>query len=52
MEQGDCLYKFATEYTGDGNRYPELAAVNGLENQELLIPGQMLRIPEEWLALE
>ena len=52
VEQGDCLYKFATEYTGDGNRYPELAAVNGLENQELLIPGQMLRIPEEWLALE
>ena len=50
VERGDCLYQLAKEYTGDGIRYPELAAVNGLENQGMLIPGQTLRIPEEWLA--
>ena len=50
VKRGDCLYDLAREYTGDGNRYPELAAVNGLEHQGLLLPGQVLRIPEEWLA--
>ena len=50
VKRGDCLYNLAREYTGDGNRYPELAAVNELENPGLLIPGQVLRIPVEWLA--
>ncbi len=50
VERGDCLYTLAEEYTGDGNRYPELMAVNEIENPELLIPGQMLKIPREWLV--
>ena len=50
VERGDCLYMLAKEYTGDGNRYPELAAVNEIEDQGLLLPGQTLRIPDEWLA--
>lgn len=49
VERGDCLYKLAEEYTGDGNRYPELAAVNELEDQGMLMPGQTLKIPDEWL---
>lgn len=50
VEKGDCLYALAEEYTGDGNRYPELVAVNELPNPELLTPGQMLKIPAEWLV--
>ena len=50
VESGDCLYALAEEYTEDGNRYPELLAVNELEHPDRLTPGQVLKIPGEWLV--
>ena len=48
----ETLYQIAEEYTGDGMRYPELAARNGLENPDLIRKGQKLTVPEEWLISE
>ena len=44
VKAGETLYKLAVTYLGDGNRWPEIAAVNGLKNSDLTI-GQTLRIP-------
>ncbi len=49
VKKGDCLYAIARRYTGDGNRYPELAVCNEITERELLIPGQRLKLPDEWL---
>jgi nucleoid-associated protein YgaU len=32
-------------FYGDGTRYPEIAAANGIENPSLIFPGQHLLIP-------
>ncbi len=48
----ETLFHIAEEYTGDGMRYPELAACNGLENPDLIRKGQKLTVPEEWLISE
>ena len=42
---GDNLWNIATTFYGDGTRYPEIAAANGIENPSLIFPGQNLLIP-------
>ncbi|MBU9746758.1 LysM peptidoglycan-binding domain-containing protein [Lachnospiraceae bacterium ASD3451] len=48
--EGDSLYSIAKDLTGEGSRYAKLAAYNQLDVREPLRIGQILRIPEEWLA--
>lgn len=42
---GDTLWGIAARYLGDGNRYGELAALNGMANPSALRVGQILRLP-------
>lgn len=42
---GDTLWGIATAYYGDGTRYPEIVAANGIENPNLIFPGQTFLIP-------
>ena len=44
IQPGDCLYAIAQKLLGDGNRYPEIKALNGLTT-DILLPGQRIRIP-------
>jgi nucleoid-associated protein YgaU len=42
---GDTLWGIAVLFYGDGTRYPEIAAYNGIENPNLIFPGQTFIIP-------
>lgn len=42
---GDNLWNIAVNFYGDGTRYPEIAAANGIENPNLIFPGQVFIIP-------
>jgi hypothetical protein len=42
---GETLWGIAVTYYGDGTRYPEIAAANGIENPNLIFPGQTFLIP-------
>lgn len=42
---GDNLWGIAERFYGDGTRYPEIAAANGVENPSLIFPGQTFLIP-------
>lgn len=42
---GDTLWGIAVLYYGDGSRYPEIASANGVENPNLIFPGQTFIIP-------
>ncbi len=42
---GDTLWGIAALFYGDGTRYPEIAAANGIENPDLIYPGQTFIIP-------
>ena len=42
---GDTLFNIAKQYLGDGNRYPELAAHNGIANPDHIEVGQVITIP-------
>ena len=44
IQPGDCLFSIARQVLGDGNRYPEIKALNGLTT-DILLPGQRIRIP-------
>lgn len=52
VRRGDSLSRIAWAVMGDGSCYPELAAYNGLDVDERLLPGQILYLPEEWLVEE
>jgi LysM repeat protein len=42
---GDTLFNIAKQYLGDGNRYQELAAANGIANPDHIEIGQVINIP-------
>jgi len=44
IQPGDCLFSIARQVLGDGNRYPEIKALNGMTTN-ILLPGQRIRIP-------
>lgn len=45
VQRGDCLWMIAKKYLGDGALYPQIAALNGLANPNLIYPGQVIRLP-------
>lgn len=45
VQPGDTLWGIAVLFYGDGTRYPEIAAANGVENPNLIFPGQTFIIP-------
>ena len=44
VQRGDTLWAIAKRFLGDGSRYAEIAASNGIRNPNLIYPGQTLRI--------
>lgn len=44
VQKGDTLWAIAKRFLGDGSRYGEIAANNGIRNPNLIYPGQTLRI--------
>lgn len=42
--QGDTLWAIAKRFLGDGSRYKELAGLNGIQNPNLIYPGQVIRL--------
>ena len=46
--KGDTLWKIAGDITGDPYRYPELSEQNELADQDQILPGQELLLPEDW----
>ncbi|MEU0499505.1 LysM peptidoglycan-binding domain-containing protein [Nocardia sp. NPDC005998] len=45
VEPGDTLWAIAERLYGDGNRYQEIADASGIDNPDLINPGQVLTIP-------
>lgn len=45
VQPGDTLWGISEVYYGTGTRYPEIAAANGVENPNLIFPGQVFVIP-------
>lgn len=45
VQSGDTLWAISEQFYGDGNRYPEIAAASGIDNPDLIQPGQVLTIP-------
>ncbi len=45
VKPGDSFWKIAAEQLGDGNKYRELAAYNGMSIDEVIHPGDVLKIP-------
>lgn len=46
VKNGDSLWSIAQRLLGNGDRYREIMALNGL-NGETIYPGQVLRIPQD-----
>ena len=44
VRKGDSLWSIAKGQLGDGSRYRELAAKNGIANPNLIYPGQVLQL--------
>ncbi|WP_277965797.1 LysM peptidoglycan-binding domain-containing protein [Streptomyces sp. AV19] len=45
FEPGDTLWAVAERFYGDGNRYRDIAAANGIDNPDAVEVGQVLTIP-------
>ncbi|HEX6345865.1 LysM peptidoglycan-binding domain-containing protein [Umezawaea sp.] len=45
VDPGDTLWAIAEKAYGDGNQYQRIAEANGLDNPDLIQPGQVLVIP-------
>lgn len=45
VKSGDSLWKISENLLGDGNRWKEIQALNGLPN-EIIYPEQLLKIPK------
>ncbi len=46
VKSGDTLYKIAQEQMGNGNLYKQIVAANGIPNENLIHPGDVLVIPD------
>ncbi|MBI0297653.1 N-acetylmuramoyl-L-alanine amidase [Streptomyces sp. PRKS01-29] len=45
--KGDTLWSIAASKLGDGNRYKEIAKLNGLRDADTIVPGQELKLPRK-----
>jgi nucleoid-associated protein YgaU len=43
--KGDTLWSIAATKLGDGNRWKDIAALNGLKDADAITPGQKLKLP-------
>jgi hypothetical protein len=43
VKKGDSLWKICKAQLGDGARYQEIAALNGISNPNLIYPGQVIK---------
>lgn len=50
IQSGDTLYAIAERELGDGNRYREIAELNGISNPNAISVGQELQIPGQQVA--
>lgn len=48
--EGDTLSKIAQVQLGSAGRWPEIARLNCLPNQNLIKPGQVLKLPARTLS--
>ncbi len=46
VKKGDSFWKIAAEQLGNGTRYKELAAFNGMDVTDTIYAGQVLKLPE------
>lgn len=46
VQKGDSFWKIAAQQLGDGTRYKELAAFNGMDVTDTIYAGQVLKLPE------
>ena len=44
VKEGDTLFRIAQQKLGDGNKYKELANLNGIKNPNLIRVGQVLKL--------
>ena len=42
---GDTLWAISERFYGDGNQYQRIAGASGVDNPDLIYPGQVLTIP-------
>lgn len=47
IKKGDCLWDIAQSKLGAGNRYMEIAELNGIKNPNKIQAGQVLLLPEK-----
>ena len=45
VESGDTLWAIAERFYGDGSAYQRIADASGIDNPDLIQPGQVLTIP-------
>ena len=46
VQPGDSLSLIAKRLLGNAGRFSEIAALNGIQNPNIIHPGQVLRIPQ------
>jgi nucleoid-associated protein YgaU len=46
VKSGDTLWKIAQDQMGNGNLYKQIVAANGIPNENLIHPGDVLVIPD------
>ena len=46
VQTNDSLWKIAEEQLGNGARYTEIANLNGIQDSNLIYPGQVLKLPD------
>lgn len=44
VQEGDCLWKIAERYCGDGRAYLQIAENNGIKNPDIILKGQELSL--------
>ena len=52
VKKGDTLWDIAKTYLGDGTRYTQLAAINGIANADLIYVGQVIKLSDDGEAPE
>ena len=52
VEKGDSLWKIAQKIYGDGSRWQDISALNGLSDPGRIFPGQYLSLPDREYSLQ